>query len=183
MAPPSRPRSCDVAGPGSSDPDAGGANVVGPGHHIALSIRLPRDASSVPLIRHLVRHTLEQIAVVSEVRGDIELALTEACSNVLRHAGPGDDYDVSVSVGPDTCELQVVDVGHGFDYETVQVEEPDAEQGRGLRLMRLLVDRIELVSAPKKGTLVRMVKALQFDPGSTHGWPLREALTRPEETG
>ena len=133
---------------------------------LSLAICLPRDSLSVPVIRHLVRHALDEIGVLDSISSDIEIALGEACANVLRHAGLGDTYDVSVAIGPERCELRVVDVGHGFDHATIQdsldTQDLAAERGRGLRLMRALVDHIELVSAPEEGTLVHLVKQLDF---------------------
>jgi serine/threonine-protein kinase RsbW len=133
-----------------------------------LAIRLPRDELSVPVIRHLVGDALRHIGVLDEVRTDIELALTEACTNVLDHAGPGDSYDVTVTIRPDRCELRIIDIGHGFDHSSfVESASSDldmtAERGRGLGLMHSLVDHIELVSEPEEGTLVRLVKQLAFD--------------------
>lgn len=138
------------------------------GHGVMLGICLPRDEFSVPVIRCLVGHALEQVGVVEGVRGDILLALSEACTNVLDHAGPGDAYQVAVTIGPDRCELRVVDVGRGYDHASVVAPSGSdadlaAERGRGLGLMRALVDHLELVSEPEEGTLVRLVKQLAFD--------------------
>jgi len=145
------------------------------GYGLTLMLRLPRDARSVPVIRHLVASALDEVGVLPEIKYDIELALSEACSNVLRHAGPGDNYDVSVEIGADTCELRVVDIGHGFDHTSVSPRADDdlaAERGRGMGLMHALVDDIELVSVPEKGTLVRLIKQLSFDDDA----PMRRLL-------
>jgi serine/threonine-protein kinase RsbW len=154
------------------NPDAARPVLIPPdsmGYGVSLALRLPRDAMSVPVIRHLVRYALSEVGVVDDVSHDIELALTEACANVLRHAGPGDSYDVTVTIGPDDCEIRVVDIGHGFDHvsvmETADLGTPDlnAERGRGLGLMHALVDEVELRSEPEAGTLVCLVKRLEFD--------------------
>jgi serine/threonine-protein kinase RsbW len=91
---------------------------------------------------------------------------------------------VTVAVGPDLCELRVVDVGHGFDHATVQSDsrthDLDAERGRGLRLMHALVDHIELTSAPEEGTLVHLVKKLAFDDSAPARRVLFQALHQPD---
>jgi serine/threonine-protein kinase RsbW len=138
------------------------------GYGVMLAVRLPRDELSVPVIRRLVGDALKHIGVLDSIRADIELALTEACTNVLDHSGPGDAYDVTVTIGPGRCELRIIDIGHGFDHATVaRSHDSDldvtAEQGRGLGLMHALVDQIELISEPETGTLVRLVKQLAFD--------------------
>jgi serine/threonine-protein kinase RsbW len=170
--------------------DTSGTPTPVAGYGVTITLRLPRDAISVPVIRHLVTYALDEVGVVREIRDDIELALSEACANVLDHAGPGDAYDVSVTIGPELCEIRVVDVGHGFDYDSViaarDATEVDlvlaAERGRGLGLMRALVDHIELRSEPEVGTLVRLVKQLAFDDSAPQRHLLLQALRgRPED--
>src|SRR3954465_5057188 len=155
------------------------------GYGVSLGLRLPRDAMSVPVIRHLVGYALGEVGVVDEVSHDIELALSEACANVLRHAGPGDSYDVLVTIGPDVCEIRVVDIGHGFDHASVMetadlgTTDLNAERGRGLGLMHALVDHVELRSEPEDGTLVRLVKKLDFDESAAARRVLFQALHPP----
>jgi serine/threonine-protein kinase RsbW len=152
---------------------------------VSLGLRLPRDALSVPVIRHLVRYALTEVGVLEHVSDDIELALAEACTNVLNHSGPGDSYDVSVTIGPEVCEIRVIDIGHGFDHATVleasDLGTPDlnAERGRGLGLMHALVDHVELRSVPESGTLVRLIKKLDFDDAAAAERLLFQALHPP----
>jgi serine/threonine-protein kinase RsbW len=151
------------------------------GYGVMLAIRLPRDALSVPVIRRLVADALKEVGVLDTISGDIQLALTEACTNVLDHSGPGDAYDVTVTIGPERCELRIIDIGHGFDHATITAApEPDneltAERGRGIGLMHALVDHIELRSEPEAGTLVHLVKQLDFDPSAPAQRLLFQAL-------
>jgi serine/threonine-protein kinase RsbW len=159
------------------------------GYGVMLTLRLPRDSLSVPVIRHLTRYALTEVGVLDEVTDDVELAVAEACANVLTHSGPGDSYDVSVTIGPDECEIRVVDIGHGFDHvsvlETVDLGTPDlnAERGRGLGLMHAFVDHVELRSEPESGTLVRLVKTLKFDHSAAARRLLFQALHAGEGNG
>ena len=133
-------------------------------YRLGISLQLPHDGLSPRLARQLTRYTLEQLDVVEEVIGDIELALTEACANVLNHAGSDDSYDVTVTIRPHVCELRVIDVGHGFDYQTVrtQLVGTDDEGGRGLAIMHAVLDRVQLDSEPERGTLVHLIKGLVY---------------------
>lgn len=134
---------------------------------IVIAICLPRDELSVPLIRHLLRNALSELGVVKDITEDLLLVLTEACTNVVDHSGPGDEYDVTVTINPERCELRIIDIGHGFDHASVTAAAQDdrlhTERGRGFGLMHALVDHVELTSEPEEGTLVRLVKALTFD--------------------
>src|SRR5690606_41864449 len=105
-----------------------------------MALRLPRDAASVPLIRQMLDGTLTSLGVEPQIRDDFELMLTEACSNVIRHAVPSDEYTVSAMVYDDLCVIRVVDTGHGFDPSKVHDAAPGAESGRALQIVRAPAD-------------------------------------------
>jgi serine/threonine-protein kinase RsbW len=131
---------------------------------LALNLRLPRDRMSVSVARHVVRNAVQELGVDADCAYDIELALSEACTNVLLHSGPGDEYDVRVELADERCEIQVVDVGRGFDHGRLPPFSPgpDAERGRGLLIMTALVDRLRFRVRPPSGTIVRMEKDLVY---------------------
>ena len=62
------------------------------------------------------------------------------------------------------CVIRVVDTGHGFDFASpgLGTAEITAEQGRGIQLMRALVDRVRFLSKPEEGTIVHLEKVLEF---------------------
>ncbi len=142
---------------------------------IALSLSLPRDAESIPVARHFVRNALAEVGVTEDCTHDVELALSEACTNVLLHAGPGDEYDVRLEIDDKRCELRIVDIGQGFDAATPRrrVDDHEAERGRGLGLMRALVDKVQFVSKPAAGTVVQLQKTLAYQEDSFGGRRLR----------
>jgi len=112
---------------------------------IAFTVHLPVDTGSVPFIRGLCRQALEHLHVEGTVVDEIALALTEACANVVRHAGDHALYEVAVSIDDRLCRISVVDGGTGFDRDALP--EPDEgsplEEGRGLLLMQALVDSLD----------------------------------------
>jgi serine/threonine-protein kinase RsbW len=132
---------------------------------IGLRIRLPRDRISVPVARHVVRSAIEEIGVTTECADDIEVALSEACTNVLMHAGPGAIYDVRLDLDDERCVLRIIDLGSGFDLATLPDGRPmpEEERGRGLPLMSSLVDRVRFESKPEIGTVVHLEKRLVYD--------------------
>lgn len=136
---------------------------------IHLSLALPRDVATVPLVRHLCAYALREIRVEEDCIADVELAVTEACANVVRHAAADDDYEVTISVTDGACEIRVVNAADGLDVEGLgRSAVPEAaESGRGVRLMRSLVDRMAFTSVPGAGTVVHLVKALRYEEGAT----------------
>jgi len=112
---------------------------------IAFTVHLPVDTDSVPFIRGLCRQALEHLRIDRMVIDEIALAVTEACANVVQHAGDHAEYEVAVAIDDRLCRVSVVDGGDGFDPRALP--EPDErsplDDGRGLLLMQSLVDRLD----------------------------------------
>ena len=135
---------------------------------ISFTLRLPHDELSVPIVRHICKSALLELGVEEPCLGDIELAVTEACTNVLKHAqGSNLQYEVQVEVNEDACEIRVIDAGAGFfSTEAFSPASGTAEEGRGLHLMRALVDDLRFVSKPEQGTVVHLAKRLELSDDS-----------------
>jgi len=138
---------------------------------LSLALTLPRDEQTVPVARHIVRNAMEQVGVESTCVYDVELALSEACTNVLLHSGPGDQYVVRLDMEDEIGRIRVIDVGHGFDSARLRAGDPlpEAERGRGLGLMQALVDRVQFSTRPEAGTIVTLEKALTYRDGALIG--------------
>ena len=131
---------------------------------LSLALTLPRDEQTVPVARHIVRNAMEQVGVEETCVDDVELALSEACTNVLLHSGPGDQYKVRLDLEDRLGLIRIVDVGHGFDSAELRDDGalPEAERGRGLGLMQALVDRVDFTSRSEVGTIVTLEKILTY---------------------
>ena len=133
---------------------------------ISFSVRLPMDAKSVPLARGLLRQALEHLGVVEATIEEVVLALTEACANVVQHAGEHVLYEVAVSIDDRLCRISVVDDGEGFDPAALPEgdERTPLEDGRGLLLMQALVDRLDFRHEPDGRHRVTLEKRLTPHP-------------------
>jgi serine/threonine-protein kinase RsbW len=131
---------------------------------IKLTLALPRDQVSVPVVRRVLRASMQSLGVEGDVIADIELALTEAVTNVLDHAKDGDDYEVSAGIDGRVCVIEVIDRGAGFDSTGVGCDDAhaEAEDGRGIQLMRALVDKVTFDNVPRVGTVVHLEKKLEW---------------------
>ena len=146
--------------------------------NIVYSLNLPKDETSVPVVRRISREALSSLGVRDVCISEIEVALSEACTNVLKHVeGTQEAYEVKVEVNESLCEIKVIDTGTGFDHESEGRVHADhaAEGGRGIFLMRAMVDNIEFTSAPESGTVVRLTKKLELEDGSV----LRKLVASP----
>ncbi len=137
-----------------------------------MVLYLPRDVASVPVNRQVLDGCLKTLGVTPDTRADIALALTEACANVIMHAGPGEEYEVQASVRNGLCAIEVVNTGTtgAGTAERVALTSDavpaTAEHGRGLKIMDAVVDNLQLTGSTADGTVVRFEKALQWEPGA-----------------
>jgi serine/threonine-protein kinase RsbW len=159
--------------------DVAGVRPEEDGVEINLVLYLPRDTASVPVTRQVLDGCLETLGVTPDTRADIALALSEACANVVLHAGPGDEYEVQARARNGQCAIEVVNTssrdgapkpdgsgeGDGIALTGDPVP-PTAESGRGLTIINAVVDNLQLTGSKGAGTIVHFEKTLEWLPGA-----------------
>ena len=160
---------------------------------VRFCLVFPRESLSIPVMRRVLGDTLARLGLDEECIADLLLAVTEACTNVLRHAGPGGhEYEVLAEVGKNRVVIQVLDNGRGFKparmrpaRRRVHLKGPPvrpagplgrraragdvsqlAESGRGLAIMRACVDDVNLHTGPGRGTVVELFKRCEWRDGA-----------------
>jgi serine/threonine-protein kinase RsbW len=113
------------------------------------------------------------VGVDPDTVSDVEIALSEACANVLRHAQTGDSYEVRAGFDQERAFLEIIDQGEGFADTSGPQADDDAESGRGVALMRALMDKVRFESHIGDGSSVVLEKRLRLLPDS----PLRAMRT------
>jgi len=139
---------------------------------INMTLHLPRDTASVPVSRQVLDSCLRTLGVTPDTRADIALALSEACANVIQHAGPGEKYEVRVSARDCRCAIEVINTSSnggrriGAIAVTSDPAPESAEHGRGLKIIDAVADNLQLSGDDRQGTVVRFEKTLQWLPGA-----------------
>ena len=99
------------------------------------------------LARERVRNAAVQAGFTAIDLADIEIAVGEAVTNAILYGSPSAESRVILAygfAGPDFV-IKIRDEGNGFDPSNVRMEEDtDALGGRGIRLMRALMDQVDL---------------------------------------
>jgi serine/threonine-protein kinase RsbW len=126
-----------------------------------------RELLSVPVMRQVLGDTLRGIGVNEDSVADILLAATEACTNVVLHAGQSAPaYTVAATVGNAACRVEVTDAGKGCSLgwrARLRRSGELAESGRGFAIMRACVDAVSLRSAPGRGTRIVLDKRIRLE--------------------
>ena len=135
--------------------------------HMSVRLNLPREVDSVPAVRRLLRCALAVLRVDRQAGADLEIALTEACANVVKHADGAEKFEVQLDVDEGLCAIDVMDAGRGFDPDRTpaashHAESPDQlnDGGRGLFLIRALSDSVRMDTSPRRGCLIHFEKRL-----------------------
>ena len=128
---------------------------------MSVRLNLPREVDSVPAVRRLLRCALSILRVDRQAGADLEIALTEACANVVKHAAGVASFEVRLDVGEDRCSIDVVDEGDGFDLgaDAATSPPPNSERGRGLYLIKALGENVRMHSSPRSGSLIHFEKS------------------------
>jgi serine/threonine-protein kinase RsbW len=119
-----------------------------------VRLTLPARPENVSVIRHVLGAFAESLNLPADLVADMRLAVTEACTNVVRHAyrdGETGPIDVLIRPGPDRLELIVTDRGQGMG------QSPDGEgPGLGIPLIAALSDTLDIQRTPSRGSRLAM---------------------------
>ncbi|GGL48563.1 hypothetical protein GCM10014719_57360 [Planomonospora parontospora subsp. antibiotica] len=136
-----------------------------------FSLALPREAVGIPMVRRILGDSLAFRGVTRSCVSDILLAVTEACTNAVRHGGPDNRYEVEAAIGPDRCDVRITDRGRGLVRMPDHYPPNDIENGRGILIMQSVVDEISFDIAPGRGTTVHLRKRLRRHDGPAPARP------------
>jgi serine/threonine-protein kinase RsbW len=82
---------------------------------VEFCLVFPHEALSVPVMRRVLGDTLRRLGADEEGVSDLLLAVTEACTNVLKHGAPGPRYEIVARIGQRGCLIQVLNDERGLD--------------------------------------------------------------------
>jgi serine/threonine-protein kinase RsbW len=134
-----------------------------------VRLTIPAKAEYITLVRLALSGLSQSRQLPDEILGDLKLAVTEACSNSVRHAyreGREGSVEVVYELHADRLVVEVSDEGEGF---TVSEREPELgddgalpEGGLGIAIIRELADELELGPGDGgQGSRLRFVKFIQ----------------------
>ena len=119
-----------------------------------VRLTLPARPENVAVIRHVLGAFAEALELPADVVEDLRLAVTEACTNVVRHAYRNEPGSIDVVVRPsgDRLELIVIDQGRGMG-RSVDTGGP----GLGLPLIAALAESVRIEPGSPRGSRLAML--------------------------
>lgn len=131
-----------------------------------VRLTIPAKAEYITLSRLALAGLARVRPLPDETLADLKLALTEACSNSVRHAYDEDGGRVAISFEllEDRLIVEVADDGSGFEPEGAGAngDEELTEGGLGIAIIRSIADEVEIGGGPDgRGSRLRFTKLLQ----------------------
>lgn len=133
----------------------------------SIELRVPSKPEYVAVVRSLVSDIARRVALSASAVEDVQVAASEACANVVRHAYEQPNHAlegmvVRCSSSGGRLVIEVEDQGRGvINPDNPLRRNPASDGGYGLILIRNLMDDVSLDSAPDQGTVVRTVKRIR----------------------
>ncbi|MDF1702664.1 MAG: ATP-binding protein [Planctomycetota bacterium] len=129
--------------------------------HVAF--RMPSHPRYLPLLRALVGESATLVGFDSDLRTRVLLAVTEAVTNVIRHAYGGvltKPIDLEVRATDESLRLDLIDYGLFIDPKHIASRplEDVRPGGLGVHLIKTTMDRVEYRENAHGGTTLTMVK-------------------------
>jgi serine/threonine-protein kinase RsbW len=135
------------------------------GDERSVRLTIPAKAEYITLSRLALTAIARVRALPDETLNDLKLALTEACTNSVRHAyqhGRTGAVEIVYQLQPDRLVVEIADDGEGFSADDVAPSDNGdlSEGGLGIALIRALADVVEIGERESGGSRLRFVKFL-----------------------
>ena len=131
----------------------------------SVRLTIPAKAEYIALCRLALAGLARMRPVSEETLSDLKLALTEACSNSVRHAykdGGEGIIEIVYRLESDRLVIDVLDDGKGFSLEDTPGSAEMNESGLGLAIIRSLTDELEVLERENgRGSMIRFAKVLR----------------------
>jgi serine/threonine-protein kinase RsbW len=126
-------------------------------------LTLPSDLRFLPVARAFVESVCQAGGLNNDATYAMVLAADEAVNNIIRHAHRNDTtltLRIECLLGPDWIEVRLEDEGEPFDLSAVPDLDPGELRigGRGVYLMRALMDEVHCQPVVPRGNVLRLIK-------------------------
>jgi serine/threonine-protein kinase RsbW len=130
---------------------------------VPWTLTIPSDLRLLTLARAFVETVCQVAGFDESTTHAVVLATDEATNNIMRHAHrdrPDAPIQIQCHLRPDGVEVFLLDEGAPFDLSAVPYLDPAELRvgGRGVFLMRALMDELSCQPRGERGNTLRMVK-------------------------
>jgi serine/threonine-protein kinase RsbW len=130
-----------------------------------VELTIPARAEFIALCRLALTGLARTRALAPDLVADVKLALTEACSNSIRHAyreGREGVVEIRYELSEDRIAVEVCDEGDGFDPSVLEQQAQELDEGGlGIAIIRAVTDELDIgAGRGGRGSRLRFTKYL-----------------------
>lgn len=135
-----------------------------------VTLTIPATSEFVGVVRLAVSGIASRLNFSVDDIEDIKIAISEACTNAVQHAYEDretGDIKITCTISDDMLNIEVSDIGNGFDTNILGSKEQKENSqkklglGLGLTFIKNLMDTSDIESKKGVGTTVTMSKKRQ----------------------
>jgi len=135
-----------------------------------VTLRVPGKTTYLDVIRAIVVRVSEKIGFSEDAAAEIELAVDEACTNVITHGYSNEPsrqpIDLQIQLNSKAIMIYILDHGRPFsptEFEARDIEEQVKERaghGLGIYIIKRFMDQVEHKYRPGIGNELKLVRYL-----------------------
>jgi anti-sigma regulatory factor (Ser/Thr protein kinase) len=132
----------------------------------SAALRLPAEADALQGMRQWLEEKLQEFGLPPMLRGQLVLAIDEACMNIIQHAyGKGNPGEIRLHLAlqPDRLTIELEDDAPCIDPQRVRPRAlADVRPGGlGVHFIREIMDEMVFLPCQNQGNRLRLVKRLE----------------------
>ncbi|MBW2107432.1 MAG: ATP-binding protein [Deltaproteobacteria bacterium] len=146
----------------------------------AIKLIIDSDLNEISLVRDAIGELRSRVALSNALFYEIELCVVEAATNCIKHAYGGEkghEVEIDIGVYGGRLIVHVCDTGEPMDIQVLERANASAlevdenalhlisEKGRGLPIMKAMMDRVLYERTGKKNCLTLIKDIGGFGPG------------------
>ncbi len=131
-------------------------------------ISVPSSLDYLKDVDEFVEGKLKKVGLDDSQLADVAISVAEGVTNAILHGNKEDikkRVRVDLKIKKYEIVIEVGDQGNGFDPDSIgspiEGENILKKVGRGIFILKSLMDKVDFLFQPEGGTIVRMVKYLK----------------------
>ena len=138
-----------------------------------IVIEFPSDYKFLNIVDLVTAEVLQTLCFDHKAANEVGISVIEACTNAIEHGNKQaaeESVRIEYRCSEDRLTIEVCDQGKGFDFKDYLEHIPDPAnidrlRGRGIYIMKNMMDGLEFEMVPGQGMKVRLVKRLRREGG------------------
>ena len=134
-----------------------------------IVIEFPSDYKFLNIVDLVTAEVLQTLCFDHKASNEVGISVIEACTNAIEHGNrqsAAENVRIEYRCNEDRLTIEVCDKGTGFDFKNYLEHIPDPAnidhlRGRGIYIMKNMMDSLEFEMVPGQGMKVRLIKRLR----------------------